>query len=142
MIQAETPFPYVGSYALFADPNLPLGQQRAELVRIQRRDDERVWVSFPLRIGASGNKIVDLDQLIDGTPLDTAEKREHADLERHLRGRTKLTQKMREQAVRSEILRRRAIYSMVMHSERAKLASSQARKQPSIGGMIPRSEAA
>lgn len=142
MIQAETPFPHVGSYALFVDPAQPVGMQRAELVRIQRRDDEEASVSFPLRVGASSNKVVALGQLIDGTPLTADEKREHADLERHLTGRTRLTPKLKAMALRSERLRKRAIYSIILESEKVKLASWQARQQPSIGARLPRSEAA
>lgn len=143
MLSTPTEYPHVGSYALYIDPSLPIGQQRAELVRIQRRDDERVWVSFPLRIGASGNKILDLSQLIDATPLDAAEKKEHAEIEAHLRGRetVRATPRLREMVRRSEDLRKRAIFSMLLASELAKLAAIEARGVPSVGSRLPRQAA-
>jgi hypothetical protein len=111
MLTPETPFPYVGSYALHIDMDQP-APQAAELVRIHWRRTERsvdragrstaravgqdgraneteyVMVSFPLRDGAGGNKVVAAAALIDATPLDGAETREFHDLDRLLRGRS------------------------------------------------------
>lgn len=86
MLKTPTPFPHVGSFALLIDKTLPAEQQRAELVRIMRRDPgcfdgspsklRNVAVAFPLRVGASGNRLVFAEDLIDGTPLTRAESRE------------------------------------------------------------------
>jgi hypothetical protein len=89
MLTSEAIYPYPGSYALHVDLDQP-PPQPAELVRIQwRRVDAQgrgfVAVSFPQREGASGNKVVPADQLIDGTPLTTEEQREFHDLDRAAR---------------------------------------------------------
>jgi hypothetical protein len=72
-------------------------------------------------------------ELIDGTPLTAAEKKEHADLERHLKGRERVTPRLKQMLFRAEALRSRAIFSMVLEAERAKLAALEARQQPSRG---------
>jgi hypothetical protein len=145
MLKTATEFPHAGSFALYVDTAQPPRQQRAELVRIQRRYSqpagdavfEMAAVSFPLRQGASGNLTVKLDQLIDGTLLDHSERREHADLERHLKGRERLTPKLKAQLLRAEKLRSRAIFSMVLESELAKLRSLEARAEASPGTRLP-----
>lgn len=96
MLTPETPFPNVGSYALLIDEDQPLGQQRAELVRIHSlrlvREghghpiEKKATLAFPLREGASGNKTVPFAGLIDATPLTGAEAREMVDLDSELRG--------------------------------------------------------
>lgn len=90
LLSPETPFPQVGSYALLIDRDRPLEQQSAELVRILRRyrmdRDAPVTVAFPLREGASGTKSVVVSDLIDATPLTSAESREMTDLGRALTG--------------------------------------------------------
>lgn len=144
MLQVATPFPHVGSYALFIDDRLPIGEQRAELVRIMRRPTicERggdVAVAFPLRTGASGSRLVDDARLIDGTPLTKAEERELADLQRYVAGRERPN---RAKAERCEALRNRLIMSGVMAIELAKLGRLQARSQPSVGSHLPREAAA
>jgi hypothetical protein len=143
MLKTAAPFPHTGSFALYVDTNLPPAQQRAELVRLQYACfGSQVTVTFPLRQGAAGTKKVALAELIDGTPLDRDERREHADLERHLKGRSRLTPRLRDMLLRAEKLRQRAIFSMVLESELAKLRAIEARAAPSIGGRLPREVAA
>jgi hypothetical protein len=141
MLKVPSPFPQVGSYALLVDETLPITQQRAELVRVQRRDQGEglVSISWPLRIGASGNRIVFENELIDGTELTKAEQRELTDLLNHCRGRARPNKAKMAQA---EALRCRLIHSDLLRAELDKLARLQARDQPSIGSLLPRSEAA
>lgn len=140
MLQVATPFPHVGSYALFIDDRLPIGEQRAELVRIMRRPTicERggdVAVAFPLRTGASGSMLVDDGQLIDGTALAKTEERELTDLLNYIRARVRPAA---DKMARAEALRRRLIYSQLLAAELAKLGRLAARGQPSTGAILPR----
>lgn len=140
MLKIAAEYPHAGSFALLVDDSLPQSQQRAELVRVMRAEDGRgeVVVAFPLRAGAGGTRRVDAARLIDGTPLAAAERKEHATLENHLRGRERLTPKLKAMLLRAEKLRQRAIFSMVMESELAKLRAIEARAEPSQGGALPR----
>lgn len=125
MLSPATPFPAVGSYALFEDPNLPRGQRRTELVRILERGAHVVLVSFPLREGAGGNRRVALADLIDGTPLTAEEKREEFDLYRQIFGRDRLTPKQKEKKARHEALRGRQIWSGCLQRKMDELAALQ-----------------
>jgi hypothetical protein len=103
MLTPEATYPYPGSYALLVDSDLPPEQQCEELVRIHwRRVDSEgrgfIALSFPLRDGASGNKVVPADQLIDATPLTAEEEREFHELDRALKGRCLRTPKQKKQA--------------------------------------------
>lgn len=109
MLQQQTPFPYVGSYALLIDPDAR-APQAAELVRIQMRREGEVVVSFPLRDGAAGNKRVDPALLIDATPLTSAEAREFHDLDRALAGRSLRTPKQKRDKARRDALHQRIVY--------------------------------
>jgi hypothetical protein len=112
MLTPEATYPYPGSYALLVDSDLPPEQQCEELVRIHwRRVDSEgrgfIALSFPLRDGASGNKIAPADQLIDATPLTPEEEREFHDLDRALKGRSLRTPKQKRQlALRDTYLSR------------------------------------
>lgn len=123
MIRSPAPFPLTGSYALFADPLEPVpivngkpGKPRLHLVRIAgsgRRpftaDEIAYQITFPLRDGvATGTRTVDLEELIDCTPIDVAEAREMADIRRHLKDRARLTPKMMAQTERADELELRA----------------------------------
>jgi hypothetical protein len=143
MLRIPAPFPEVGSYALLIDTNLPAVQQRAELVRVMRRDPAhgQAAVAFPLRVGAFGNRVVGESELIDATPLTKDEERELADLQRHLAGRDRLRGKLVAAAVRCEKLRQRAVWQMILESELARLRSLEARQQPSFGRPLPREAA-
>lgn len=127
MLTPETPFPYPGSYALHTDLDLA-PPQPTELVRIQwRRVDSEgrgfVAVSFPLRDGASGNKVVPADALIDATELAPEEQREFHILDRELiaRGivaavggdapRKRLTARQKNLLARRDALKERMIWS-------------------------------
>lgn len=148
MLKVAAPFPQVGSYGLITDPTLPVEMQRAELARILRHDGQLpdqdgemrdvVAIALPLRVGATGNKLVALDQVIDATPLTKAEERELADLQRYVAGRERPNKK---KAARCEALRSRLIMSGVMAIELQKLGRLQARSQPSTGGYLPREAA-
>ena len=124
MLRTPAPFPHVGSFGLFTDPSLPIARQRAELVRILRMAGTMVFIAFPLRAGASGNTLVPLAEVIDATPLVRAEERELADLERDLRGRARPNP---TRATRAAALRERAIWSLVLNAELAKLYALEAR---------------
>jgi hypothetical protein len=124
MLSPETPFPYVGSYALYCDPDAE-PPQADELVRINWRREGFAMVSFPLRDGASGNKTVPFADLIDATPLSSEEAREFHDLDRALFGRvdgavgkdgrrTRLSAKQKREAARRDALRRRTIYAPLL----------------------------
>lgn len=132
MLSTATPFPQVGSFALFADDHLPPAERRAELARLLERGHSTALIALPLRSGAAGNRRVPLADLIDATPLDSGEQRELADLQRHLRGRARLTPKMQVQQARAEDLRRRALFALVMESELAKLKAREAAAQPPL----------
>ncbi|HEY8593277.1 MAG TPA: hypothetical protein VIL42_10510 [Sphingomicrobium sp.] len=136
MLRVPAPFPQVGSYALIVDEALPVSQQRAELVRVQRRDTSsgEAAIAFPLRVGASSFRIVDEWTLIDGTPLTKDEERELADLQRHLFGRTRLSPKLKEQAARAEALKNRQVASVLLEAELRKLHAAEARGLRRGGG--------
>lgn len=125
MLRNPAPFPHVGSFGLFTDADLPVAQQRAELVRILRLAGTMAFIAFPLRAGASGNTLVRLDEITDATPLTKTEERELTDLERALRGRARPNP---TKATRRHALRERAIWSLVLNSELAKLHALEARK--------------
>lgn len=113
MLSPETPFPQVGSYALLIDRDRPIERQSAELVRILRRYrmgwDAPVTLAFPLREGAGGTKNGVLSDLIDATPLTSAESREMTDLRRALTGQRVRGRKTK--AERYAQLRSRAIWA-------------------------------
>jgi hypothetical protein len=151
MLKVPAEFPFAGSFALYVDTELPVAQQRAELVRVIRWGelsaggslpaDEGV-VGFPLRSGASGTRYLRRGDLIDGTPLTRAEELELADLEGHLRGRDRLTPKMMRQQERATALKRRLVFSQVLAAEIRKLERLDARDAPSTGTRLPREIAA
>lgn len=148
MLKTAADFPHAGSFALLIDETLPTHLQRAELVRIQfvhaanPPASGMATIAFPLRDGASGTRRVHMADLIDGTPLDAAERKEHAELVVHLKGRERMTPRLRKLAERSEALRKRAIFSMLLESELARLRSLEAREQTSGGQRLPRDIAA
>lgn len=125
MLNVETPFPYVGSHALFNDPDMPKPQP-TELVRILWRREGFAMISFPLRDGASGNKVVPADELIDASPLSGEETREFHDLDRDLiargivavagtSGRPKrLTPRQKALKARRDALKQRMIFAPLM----------------------------
>jgi len=118
MLIPETPFPQIGSYALFVDRGLPLSEQTHEIVRILARDwnlaNGQISIAFPLRAGASGNQRVDLGDLIDGTPLNATERRELADLERQLSDCSMRTPRQKALGKHRDRLRQRAMYAPIM----------------------------
>jgi hypothetical protein len=130
MLNQETSFPYVGSYALFEDRDQP--RPATELVRIigrrNTRDGEETLVSFPLRDGASGNRAVPFAELIDATPLTNAEEREFHELDRLIAGRppSDLSRSLRAKAKRRNALKARLIWSRFMAQ---KLRDLRAREQ-------------
>jgi len=116
MLAPDATYPYPGSYALLIDLDLPYPQP-TELVRIMwRRVDNAgrgfVAVSFPMRDGASGNKVVPTDRLIDGTPLTGEETREFHDLDRALDDRNprNFSKRQRAKAARRDALKQRMIW--------------------------------
>lgn len=111
MLSPATPFPQVGSYGLYQDPTLPPAERISELVRILELGATVALVAFPLRDGAGGNKRVPRGDLLDGTPLDSAEKKEHAELFGLLLNRTNRTPKQKAQKARHDALANRAIWS-------------------------------
>jgi hypothetical protein len=113
MLNAETPFPYVGSHALLNDMDLP-APQPTELVRIQWRREGFAMVAFPLRDGASGNKVVPADALVDATPLTGEEQREFHDLDRALFGRSLKTPKQKRLKARRDELKLRMVFGPMM----------------------------
>ena len=137
MLQPDAPYPYPGSYALLSDPDLP-APQPTELVRIMWRRAERkvgkggrslerefAMVSFPLRDGAGGNKVVPASELADATPLTDQETREFHDLDRALTGRfgpsvgedggrTRLTKRQKALKARRDDLKLRMVFAPMM----------------------------
>lgn len=131
MLTSEALYPYPGSYALYVDLDQP-PPQPAELVRTQwRRVDAQgrgfVAVSFPQRDGASGNKVVPADQLIDGTPLSAEEQREFHNLDRELFGREprNLSKAQRAKAKRRDALKQRTIWTRFMERKLAAVRGQQ-----------------
>lgn len=125
MLKTPAPYPYVGSYALLETDDRE--SPRTELVRIVFRRFAHVVgedghavaqalavVAFPLRDGASGNREVPEDQLIDGTPLTSAEKRILADLDRELARRKVRNQRQQYLAGRRDRLKQRAVYAPLL----------------------------
>lgn len=109
MLQPETPYPYVGSYALIELDGA------TQLARIQMRREGEVVISLPFRAGAAGNLRVDPAALIDGTPLSDDEAGEWRDFNRHLAGRVARTKRQKAIKARAEALRARAmIYAPLM----------------------------
>lgn len=120
MLSPETPFPEIGSYALFIDNNRAPELQEHELVRIQRRWNSHrggpffVLVSFPLRDGASGTMVVAEADLIDGTALTREEEREFHELDLALLNRTIRTAKQRLIKARRDALKDRMLAGPVL----------------------------
>jgi len=138
MLRTPAPYPHVGSFALWIDHDLPAGQQRAELARILRVGPLTAAIALPLRVGASGNVTVALGDLIDGTPLTRGEDKELRDLQLHIRQRVRPRP---DKVTRAETLRQRAIFSILLGSELAKLNSLTARADQrqgaSAGAIVP-----
>lgn len=133
MLTPETAYPYPGSYALHIDMDQP-PPQAAELVRVHwRRVDsdgrDFVAVSFPLRAGASGNKVVPADSLIDGTPLSGEESREFHDLDRALDGRSLRTKRQKALAARRDALKQRTIWSPFLANKRRDMRQRDEQRQ-------------
>jgi hypothetical protein len=106
MLRTATPFPQTGSYALKDEDG------SLHLVRIVRRDAAgNAVVSFPLVAGASGTKTLELDALLDGTPLSDFEEGERVRLAAELHGRERPDP---EKAERLEALRARAIRAPIL----------------------------
>jgi hypothetical protein len=137
MLRTPAEYPHPGSFALVVDPQLPLTEQHAELVRLQRRDGDAVAISFPLRAGV-GYRVVDLSELIDGTPLTPKEHDELRAIERALVGRDRddLTRAEQRRAKRGEALRQRMMAALILASERARLDAFHARDTRRAGGSI------
>jgi hypothetical protein len=77
MLKSHTPFPLVGSYALFEQDG------ETHLVRIVLRDlGGTATIAFPFRDGASGNARVEIEALRCGEPLTASEINEAARLQR------------------------------------------------------------
>ncbi|HVM38324.1 MAG TPA: hypothetical protein VM265_08060 [Sphingomicrobium sp.] len=136
MLSPETPFPQVGSYALYHDDALPIDNRSSELVRILERAGDSVLIAFPLRQGAAGNKRVALAELIDGTPLDRDAARELHDLDRQLAGRVdgavgvdgrriRLTPRQKELGKRRDALKARMIWAPILATRLTELAARQ-----------------
>jgi hypothetical protein len=135
MLRTPAEYPHPGSFALVVDPQLPLAEQRAEMVRIQRRDGDAVAISFPLRAGV-GYRVVDLSELIDGTPLTPKEHDELRAIESALVGRDRdsLTRAEKRRAKRAAALRSRMMAALILASERARLDALHARSMRRHGG--------
>ena len=143
MLRTPTPYPQVGSFALLVDVNLPVGQQRVELVRVMRLGVSTAAVAFPLRAGATGNTTVALADLIDGTPLTAAEEAVAERLEASLRGvrakagvrgtSSRASRPSPARAARYHALRERGNWSLVMSAELAKLEAREAREARRAG---------
>lgn len=142
MLRTPAPFPYPGSFALLIDKELPVERQRAELARVIRIDSGDVtnWASIalPLRVGASGNRVVPLGDLIDATPLTRAEDVELRALQMAVRSRVRPN---KAKLSRVEALRQRAIFSVLLASELAVMNSNEARSDrrqgASPGRLVP-----
>ena len=128
MLSPQTPFPQVGSYALYQDEALPPDNRCSELVRILERGVCSVLVAFPLREGAAGNKRVAFAELIDGTPLDRDAARELHDLDRQLAGRSLRTPRQKALAARRDALKARMIWAPILANRLVDLAARQRRE--------------
>jgi hypothetical protein len=130
MLSNQTPFPYPGSYALLVDPDAPAPQPN-ELVRINWRREGWAMVSFPLRDGASGNKVVAFADLIDATPLSAEETREFHELDRGLGGRDprNFSKGQRARAARRDALRRRIVHAPLLERRMRDMRALHARQR-------------
>ena len=81
MLATPTSFPHSGSYALYA-----LGERLLLARIIGAGRDGRVSISLPAITTAGGQRTVELDELIDGTPLSDAEFADMQALEKRLAG--------------------------------------------------------
>lgn len=150
MLSTPAPYPHVGSYALLIDPNNPVELQRAELVRIIGRDHQPEFpgsrIVFPNRLGSTGFRMVSEADLIDATPLTKLEERDLTDGLGDLRGRDKLSPRLKAIKARTDALRHRQIYSIILAAELAVLHAREARQGrrhgASPGRLLPRDEAA
>lgn len=123
MLKVHAPFPQVGSYALLEEGG------KTFLVRIQHRDPEGqglALISFPGSYNASGNRKVAIADLIDGTPLTDAERREYAALEGALAGTSASTRSKKYKRYMALRLRDIAADSLAEALRRAGLASAAA----------------
>ncbi len=111
MLNVPTPFPQVGSFALYQDLAIPLAERRSELARILERGPNDILIALPLRDAASGNQRVSFEELIDATELTPAENLELAEIARALRGRSLRKPKQKAQLARHDALRSRLLWS-------------------------------
>ena len=132
MLNAETPFPNPGSYALTVDPVSGLDAAQVELVRIlEAPPGGLVLVSFPLRDNAGGTKRIAASELIDATPLTGAEGKEIIDLDRELRG-SRVT-KRAEKRLRHDALHSRAVWAPHMRLLLVEAARREAKRRGTVG---------
>ncbi len=135
MLKVPAPYPFPGSFALFVDDTLPVGQQRAELVRIVRRTVSHATIAFPLRPDvASGHRTVHFSDLHDATPLTKEEERAMHDAHRAITGVEIRTPRQRAARDRFADLRARSIGSIILASELAKLEARENRLTRRHGG--------
>jgi hypothetical protein len=107
------PVPPRGSYALLIDPAAG-DAAGAELVRIQRRDGERMSsASRCARAPAAPNEST-ADQLIDATPLTSDEQRTFHHLDRALHGRRLRTPQQKDAKALRDRLHQRMVYAPVL----------------------------
>lgn len=108
MLDTPAIFPDLGSYALHQEAGT------THLVRIhQHKAKGLVLVSYPARTGASGNRTLELADLLDGTPLNEAERAEMAALAKAVEGRRK-SKRLEPQFDRLNALLMRDFYAHVI----------------------------
>lgn len=126
MLASPTPFPLVGSFALYEDPDLPIGQRMAELVRIIEKGQSTVLIGFALRENvASSNRRVAIAELHDGTELTAAEKVELTDIDRQLFDRRIRTPRQKALDARRDELRSRLWWSGLLLRQLERLERQQ-----------------
>lgn len=119
MIKSPAPFPQPGSFALHGE----------QLVRILGTDpvEQVAIVSYPLRIGATGNTRLGLSDLSDATALTPAEQAELSELGAKLAGqsRPKKADVAREKALADRVARARILEKHLAEAVRRKLLDRQ-----------------
>jgi hypothetical protein len=98
-----------------------------------RREGQYV-IALPLRDGASGNRAVSPDELIDATPLTGEETREFHDLDRELHGRVIRSARLKRAKERRDALRLRMIYAPKIADLLRAMRARQQRGQVGLGG--------
>lgn len=128
MLKTPASFPFPGSFALHVDTGQPQLVRIIAWADVQSGKPTSVLVSYPLRLGASGNTQLPVAALINGSPLTAEERMELRVLEEHLSGkkRPRKLDLAREAELRTRDVNAVAMTRLIDEGVRRKLINADA----------------